>query len=71
MDSSRGYGGSGPAQTALALVLDYTRDRKAALAHIRTSEFKIVANLTDDSELSGYQISEAIEAIRADRMRNR
>jgi hypothetical protein len=53
------------------LVLDYTRDRKAALALYQDFKFKIVANLTDDWELSGYQISEAIEAIRADRMRNR
>ena len=66
-----GYGGSGPAQTALALVLDYTRDRKAALALYQDFKFKIVANLPDDWEPSGDQISEAIEAIRADRMRNR
>jgi hypothetical protein len=66
-----GYGGSGPAQTALALVLDYTRDRTAALALYQDFKFKIVANLPDDWEPSGDQISEAIEAIRADRMRNR
>ena len=33
-----GYGGSGPAQLALALLLDYTNDEEVALAHY--TEFK-------------------------------
>jgi hypothetical protein len=38
-----GYLGSGPAQLALALLLDVTGDREAALAHYQTFKREVVA----------------------------
>lgn len=40
-----GYLGSGPAQLALALLLDVTGDREAALAHYQTFKREVVARL--------------------------
>lgn len=40
-----GYGGSGPAQLALALLLDVTGDRNIALAHYQQFKWAIVAKL--------------------------
>lgn len=59
-----GYGGSGPAQTALALLLDYTRDRRQSLALYQDFNATVVASLPGDWELTGDEISTALESIR-------
>jgi len=38
-----GYSGSGPAQTALAILLDATGDEKMAQVHYQDFKFKVVA----------------------------
>jgi len=50
---SWGYGGSGPAQLALALLLDYTDDEDVALAHYTEFKNRVVSQL-DCSHLEGY-----------------
>jgi len=40
-----GYGGSGPAQLALALLLDYTGDEAVALDHYQVFKTEIVSQL--------------------------
>ncbi|WP_408960765.1 DUF6166 domain-containing protein [Natrinema sp. 74] len=40
-----GYGGSGPAQLALALLLDYTDDEEVALAHYTEFKTEVVSQL--------------------------
>lgn len=40
-----GYGGSGPAQLALALLMDVMGDRQFALAHYHDFKFSIIARL--------------------------
>jgi len=40
-----GYGGSGPAQFALALLLDYTDDEEVALAHYTEFKNAVVSQL--------------------------
>jgi hypothetical protein len=62
-----GYGGSGPAQTALAILLDYTRDRRLALSVYQDFKSKVVASLACEWELTGAQISEAVSTIRTER----
>jgi len=66
-----GYGGSGPAQAALALLLDHTRNRGVALTLYQDFKFKVVAGLPDEWELTGDQISEVIAFIRAEKMQRR
>lgn len=41
-----GYGGSGPAQLALALLLDYTDDEAVALAHYTEFKNEVVSQLS-------------------------
>ena len=55
-----GYGGSGPSQTALALLLDYWQDRERALKHYMDFKFSTIGGLPDEWELSGSQIEEAV-----------
>ena len=59
-----GYGGSGPAQTALALLLDWTRDAQLAKRMHKSFKWLIVARWPEGGSwtLTGYQISEAISA---------
>ncbi|ELZ40798.1 hypothetical protein C463_14440 [Halorubrum californiense DSM 19288] len=40
-----GYGGSGPAQLALALLLDYTDDEEVALAEYKAFKTEVVSQL--------------------------
>ncbi|WP_435118826.1 DUF6166 domain-containing protein [Halolamina sp. C58] len=40
-----GYGGSGPAQLALAILLDYTDDREIARAHYQAFKREVVSQL--------------------------
>ena len=51
-----GYGGSGPAQLALALLLDVTRDKGMALAHYQRFEWDVIASFRMGSE---WQLTEA------------
>lgn len=62
-----GYGGSGPAQTALALLFDWTGDAKVAIGLHQPFKFLIVAGLPHSWTLTGQQILEAITHIRAER----
>ncbi len=48
-----GYGGSGPAQLALALLLDYTGDEDVALAHYTEFKNRVVSQL-DCSHPEGH-----------------
>lgn len=65
-----GFGGSGPAQLAIALCLDFLEgDADRAQAVYQDFKFAIVAKLhqRSDWQLTGKQIREAIEAIEAGR----
>ena len=63
-----GYGGSGPAQTALALLLDFTRDRDVALATYQTVKRDLVARFDDKWELTGADLSAALTAAQVKEM---
>lgn len=56
-----GYGGSGPAQTALALCLDFTGDPEIAQMVYQDVKFEIVSKFGDSWDLSGFVLKEAIE----------
>ena len=51
-----GYTGSGPAQLALALLLDATGDEKLSLRHYQDFKFQIVANWGDDWIIAKQEI---------------
>ena len=51
-----GYSGSGPAQLALALLLDVTNDEKIALAHYHDFERQVIAAIS--SQESDWVIEE-------------
>ena len=55
-----GYGGSGPAQLALALLLDRTNDPALALAHYQEFKWEVVAKWPSDEKwtLSVAEIDE-------------
>lgn len=56
-----GYGGSGPAQLALAILLDYTGDQEFAAHQHQDFKWKIVANLDRMAfELRGETIDKFI-----------
>jgi hypothetical protein len=57
-----GYGGSGPAQCALAILIDYLSDEERARALYQSFKFKVVARFPTNSEwrLTGRQIDNAI-----------
>ena len=55
-----GYGGSGPAQLALALLLDATTDPHMALAHYQTFKWDKVAGWGDEWEITRGEILEWI-----------
>lgn len=61
-----GYSGSGPAQLALAILVDYLQDDNAALAHYQSFKEKVIAALPENSEwtLDGEQIENAIDEIK-------
>lgn len=61
-----GYNGSGPAQTALAILADYWDDQ-AALRLYQSFKSKVIAGLPmdQDFELTSEQINAAILAIQA------
>lgn len=51
-----GYGGSGPAQLALALLLDATDDEKIAVYHHQNFKREYVAGWGEDWEMTTEQI---------------
>ena len=57
-----GYGGSGPAQCALAILIDYLGDEERARTLYQNFKFKVVARLPTNAEwrLTGRQIEIAI-----------
>lgn len=59
---SWGYGGSGPAQCALAILLDYLGDEEKAKAHYQNFKFAVIARLPQNSgwTLSGLQIEHSL-----------
>jgi hypothetical protein len=61
-----GYGGSGPAQLALAILADHLGDDKAAVDLHQRFKFKVIAALEQDIgwTLTRGQIQTAIRAIR-------
>jgi len=63
-----GYGGSGPAQLALALLLDYTDDEEVALAEYKTFKTEVVSQLECTGpdgcwRLTGREIDAALREI--------
>jgi len=63
-----GYGGSGPAQLALALLLDYTDDEEVALAEYKAFKTEVVSQLEslgpDDCwRLTGREIDAVLREI--------
>lgn len=68
-----GYGGSGPAQLALAILLDhFNGDKERALALYQDFKFKVIARLPMDEDfvLTDEQIESAISLIDIERMKN-
>ena len=60
-----GYGGSGPAQLALALLADHLADRQEALDFYQSFKFAVVAKLGHVRwELTSQQIDQALRNIR-------
>jgi len=51
-----GYGGSGPAQLALALLLDVTDDKYLALYHHQRFKWEIVVRFADSWEIASEDI---------------
>jgi len=59
-----GYGGSGPAQLALALLADHLQNHLRALALYQDFKWKVVAGLPrDEWTLNGDDIERAIKSI--------
>jgi hypothetical protein len=61
-----GYGGSGPAQLALAILLDHLDGNKdEAQLYYQLFKFKVIANIAEARwELTDAQVEEALSAIR-------
>ena len=60
-----GYGGSGPAQLALAILLEVTGDERTALAHYHNFERQVIAAITSQEtnwEMEEQKIIEWLEA---------
>lgn len=51
---SWGYAGSGPAQLALAILLDYSGNPAWALAHYQSFKDRVIAGLSQDAERWGF-----------------
>jgi len=63
-----GYGGSGPAQLALALLADALGDDAKAQAFYQDFKFKVIARLTGDAfELGQGEIRETVARLEAER----
>jgi hypothetical protein len=65
-----GYGGSGPAQLALALLADALGDDEKAQRLYQDFKFKVIGRLTGDRfELSQEDIRQTVAALEAERGR--
>lgn len=63
-----GYGGSGPAQLALALAADVLGDDEAALDIYQRLKFRVVGRLSaDEWTLTADELADAIRALPADK----
>ena len=51
-----GYAGSGPAQLALAMLLEVTNDEAKALAHYQDFKFQVIAGIA--SQTTNWEIEE-------------
>lgn len=51
-----GYGGSGPSQLALAILLDFTGDAQLSLEHYQDFKWQMIAPLGPQWNLTGAQI---------------
>jgi len=62
-----GYGGSGPAQLALALLVDVLKNRRRALRLHQQFKFAVIANLPCDADwtLTRAEILDHVAAIEA------
>jgi hypothetical protein len=60
-DFNWGYLGSGPAQLALAILLDATGDPELALQHYQEFKFQVVANFKDQWSMSWEEIADWLE----------
>lgn len=56
-----GYGGSGPAQLALALLLDATGDKEIALAHYQDFKWDVVAGWGEEWSITSEEILEWVK----------
>ncbi|VVB51639.1 Uncharacterised protein [uncultured archaeon] len=67
-----GYGGSGPAQLAFAILYDYLRDKERALSLYQDFKFKIIGGLPMDKnfQLTGQQVEAAITEITIGRLQH-
>lgn len=60
-----GYGGSGPAQLALALLLDVTGNPDLVQAHYQDFKFYVIAGWGDEWEITSWRILEWISKERS------
>ena len=59
-----GYGGSGPAQLALAILADHLGNDELALANYQAFKFAVIAGLENDEwTLTGDAVSDALQEI--------
>jgi Family of unknown function (DUF6166) len=66
-----GYGGSGPAQLALAILADHLGDGRQALAIYQQFKFSVVAGLPKRRwKLTSRDIDQALDAIRKENAAN-
>jgi hypothetical protein len=65
-----GYGGSGPAQLALAILADHLNDDERALVFYQRFKWSVIAELPKKGwTLTGAEIEQAIHAIRVQETR--
>jgi hypothetical protein len=58
-----GYAGSGPSQLGLAILLDYTREDRLALAHYQAFTRDVIAGFDERWELSTDEIDAALRSL--------
>lgn len=59
-----GYGGSGPAQLALAILLDHFGDEARAQKYYQRFKFRAVANFFNDWKLTSGEIDQIIDGFK-------
>lgn len=65
-----GYGGSGPAQLALAMLADHFNDGRKALEIYQDFKFAVIAGLSGDEwTLTSREIEQALERIRVESLK--